>query len=103
MGDTQQRPSNASGTGIAALAACVLLGMVNSMVFAVSNGRHRHPTLQIGDFGLIGNFFAFVAAWIVFSRCRRTGVIQSLIAITLLTIVHYYFISNLWTMIAHRM
>lgn len=103
MEETQQRAGNASGTGIVALAACVLLAIVNSMAFAVSNGRHRHPTLQIGDFGLIGNLLAFVGAWIVFSRCRRTGVFQSLIAIALLTIIHYHLISNLWTMIAHRM
>ena len=103
MDETQKRASNTSGTGIVALAACVLLAFVNSMVFAVSNGRNGHPTFQISDSGVVCNLLAFVAAWIVFARCRRTGVIQSVIAITFLTIVHYIFISNLWTMIAHRM
>jgi len=102
MEESQKRINNLSGTGIVSLTACVFLVIINSLVFAVSNGRHLHPTLQIGDAGLIGNFIALVAAWIVFSRCSRRGVVQSLIAITLLTIVHYFFISNLWTMIAHR-
>lgn len=103
MEESLQRQGKACCNGIVALAACVLLMVVNSVVFAVSNGRNSHPTLQIGDFGLVANILGFVGAWLVFARCKRRGWLQSLVAISLLTTVHYILISNLWTFVAHRL
>jgi len=100
--DTLEKKKVKSGSGILGLSACVLLATVNSIVFAVSNGRHNHPTAQIDDWGIVGNLIAITGAWIVFNRGRRDGLIQSLVAVVLLTILHYFLVSNLWTMIAHR-
>ena len=100
--DTHHRQREIIGTGIPGLTTCVFLAVVNAFVFTVSNGRNGHPTAQIGDWGIVGNLIAMIGAWIVFTRGKRGGLLQSLVAITLLTIVHYFLISNIWTIIAHR-
>jgi len=100
--ETLEKQKDTFGSGIPGLGACVLLATVNSIVFAVSNGRNHHPTAQIGDWGIVGNLIAVVGAWLVFGRGRRDGLLESLVAVTLLTILHYLLVSNLWTIIADR-
>jgi hypothetical protein len=102
MKNASHTDQSIAGSGLLVLALCMLSAFLNSMIFGISNGRHHHPTAQISDLGIFGNFIAFSVAWFVFIRFKRTGLIQSFVAILFMSVVHYLLISNVWTMIAER-
>lgn len=91
-----------SVTGIMGLSFCAVLAYLNSALFVVLNGRHLHPTMQIDDWGVIGNSMATVLAWMFFANGKRRSLLQSAAAVILLVLVHYLFISNVWTFLAKR-
>lgn len=72
--------------------------MLNSMLFTVSAGLPISPIVMAG---LFGNLIATAVAWIILVKGTRKGVFQQLVAAVLLSLIHYFLIVNLWSVVAY--
>jgi hypothetical protein len=84
-------------TGFLLLALSVALAVANSLFFAVAT---RLPVAPISRSGLVLNSIAVLAAWFAFAKGKRMGIAQQLAAVALLSVVHYFFVCNLWAVTA---
>lgn len=79
-----------NSTGLLAMLACLIVMILNSLIFGVSRGNSG----EISEAGLFVNVPATLIAWFAFVRGSRNQA-DSIAAILLFTPIHFIVISNL--------
>lgn len=82
-------------TGLRTLACAIMIAGMNGLLFGFSTFGLQFPPTAASAEGLSFNLVAIIIGWIGFARGRRQHVLHKLAAVTTLTIIHYYLISNL--------
>ena len=82
-------------TGLVFLVLAALVAITWSMLCITAVGQTPVPAIMRS--GLIGNGFAFVLAWYGLLAGHRSRVIHQIVAITMVSIVHYFLMANIWS------
>ena len=84
-------------TGIYGLAICFFVTYLNSAIFVIPVGSNC-PYMHMGVGAFVINTICFVLMWFFFARGKRERMIQSIVAILLHTMAHYFYVSNVMSL-----